>query len=208
MADAVTLVGVHSPDRLWWWDGTKWVAAMSPDGAFWFDGRAWRPRAAMVRPGRRWYRTVAIVAAVIVGFVGSLVLYGWASSDAHDALSLDDDAIRATATSGCAAITQALRDGAADRQERISSGNEAIQRLIDGMNALGSGMLAADEPAAAWTQDWARLEAARSDFAERLRGDPATSFRIPEVDGDPISERIAEVSPPECSDATRLATSP
>lgn len=30
-----------SPDRNWWWDGTRWVSALSPDGHYRWNGTAW-----------------------------------------------------------------------------------------------------------------------------------------------------------------------
>ncbi len=32
---------MHSPDRRYWWDGSKWSLAVSADGGLWFDGQNW-----------------------------------------------------------------------------------------------------------------------------------------------------------------------
>ena len=51
-ATAKPRVGVMSPDRRHWWDGSQWVdvtvripsgARRSPDGGYWWDGTDWRP---------------------------------------------------------------------------------------------------------------------------------------------------------------------
>lgn len=31
----------HSPDGLWWWNGTSWLPAYGPDRRWWFDGTMW-----------------------------------------------------------------------------------------------------------------------------------------------------------------------
>ena len=161
----------------------------------------------MVRSGPRWYTTVAIVVAVVGTFVVSLVVYAYLSSDAHDAMTFDDDAVWAAASTGCVGVTLALQVAAANRIERVSLGNAAIGRLVDGMYALGVSTLA-DEPAIEWTRDWERLAAARSEFGARLRSDAGAVFLEPEVAGHPISERLVGVAPEECDAAIALATEP
>ena len=37
------VAGELSPDRLYYWDGGRWVSALSPDGAWRWDGSSWRP---------------------------------------------------------------------------------------------------------------------------------------------------------------------
>lgn len=37
------MAGELSPDRLYYWDGGRWVSAISPDGAWRWDGSSWRP---------------------------------------------------------------------------------------------------------------------------------------------------------------------
>jgi hypothetical protein len=43
-----------SPDRLWWWDGYRWVASLTPDGRWWFNGFAWVPLARRREAPPRW----------------------------------------------------------------------------------------------------------------------------------------------------------
>jgi hypothetical protein len=50
----------------------------------WFDGHVWRPRAAIVRPGQSLVHGGGDRRAVVAAFVASLVVYAFASSDAHD----------------------------------------------------------------------------------------------------------------------------
>src|SRR5713101_3394762 len=37
------VAGELSPDRLYYWDGARWLSSVSPDGAWRWDGSAWRP---------------------------------------------------------------------------------------------------------------------------------------------------------------------
>jgi hypothetical protein len=67
----------HSPDGLWWWDGSVWHSAVSPDGAWWWDGAAWTPRSATrsTSQPRIWLRRLSLLgsfAALIFALVYAL----------------------------------------------------------------------------------------------------------------------------------------
>ncbi len=65
------VVGTHSPDGNWWWDGRSCVPAVSEDGRWWWNGSAWQQRQKTVpelRPlglSRRVWTVLAITVAAI-----------------------------------------------------------------------------------------------------------------------------------------------
>lgn len=75
--------GELSPDRLFYWDGERWVNAVSPDGAWRWDGAAWQPAgryAGAAGAGRRssrlpWLVAAGLIAAVLV--VGTGAYFAW-----------------------------------------------------------------------------------------------------------------------------------
>lgn len=152
---------------------------------------------------------VLLVVGLIVGGIAVMALYIRATGEAHDARSLDDARIREAAATGCSGITQALNGAGADRQERIVAGNVAIDELVRGIEELDRSVLADDEPALDWVADWERLATEREAFGERLAGNSAARFKIPETDdGYPITQRLIDVAPPECERAVTLASQP
>jgi hypothetical protein len=62
--------GELSPDRQYFWDGSKWASAVSADGAWRWDGRYWRP--AHKRAGI----TTPIAIAIAAGTIAALLLGG------------------------------------------------------------------------------------------------------------------------------------
>lgn len=60
------MAGELSPDRLYYWDGARWLSAVSPDGAWRWDGTSWRPAAAAPASRGAWWWMAAIVVAVVV----------------------------------------------------------------------------------------------------------------------------------------------
>lgn len=199
---------VHSPDRLWWWDGDRWQPAVSPDGSHWFDGIAWRRRVPQ-RSSSRPLLIVLVFAGVIVAGIGSMMLYIKATREAHDFRSLDDTRIEDAAAAGCLGVTQALSDASGDREARIANGNAAIDELVRGLEKLDASTLADDDPALEWVADWKRLAVARDAYADRLVENRTAQFQIPQTDdGFPITQRMIDVSPPECEQAVTLASQP
>ncbi len=65
---------MHSPDRRYGWDGSKWSLAVSPDGRLWFDGQRWVPNPlrppARRRAPTRWTRPLQelAIAVAVLGF--------------------------------------------------------------------------------------------------------------------------------------------
>ena len=67
------MAGELSPDRLYYWDGARWLSAVSPDGAWRWDGSAWRPAgqtSPRARPSRLSWLIAggAVVTLVAAGF--------------------------------------------------------------------------------------------------------------------------------------------
>ena len=66
------MAGELSPDRLYYWDGARWLSAVSPDGAWRWDGSSWRP-AGESAPGARPSRLSWLIAG---GTIVTLVIAG------------------------------------------------------------------------------------------------------------------------------------
>lgn len=189
-------------DVLRWWDGARWT-----------DDRC--ARAGAVELGRtrwpRWATALAVVGALALPFVllGSFILYAKTSGDAHDVLSLDDVAIRDAASNACAALVPVLTSEGTSRIDAIRAGNQAIEDLVVSMNALGHERLAADRPALDWIVDWESLATERKAFADRLEAGSTSPFEVPMTDdGYPITKRMKNVAPFECTDAVDAAAGP
>jgi nitrate reductase gamma subunit len=66
------LIGLHSEDGQWWWDGQAWLPAYSVDGKRWFDGVAWartapkRGSLRALRDGPRWLKWSLIPWAILL----------------------------------------------------------------------------------------------------------------------------------------------
>lgn len=199
---------VHSPDGSWWWDGRHW-RAVSPDGRYWHDGTNWHPRKGSKSTFRRPVPRTAIVVASIAATMAALAFCAWTMGDAHDARSLDDDRIWEAATTGCREVTSALDQAHTDRLSRITTGNAAIAALVTGVEELGEDTLSDDEPALDWVNDWRALAAARAELGDHLIEGTTAPFRVPETDdGYPITDRMIDVSPPECESAVNSASQP
>ncbi len=77
------MTGELSPDRLFYWDGERWVNALSPDGAWRWDGAAWQPSGrlggssnAPRSPSRLpWLVAAGVIATVIV--VSASTYFAW-----------------------------------------------------------------------------------------------------------------------------------
>jgi hypothetical protein len=79
------MAGELSPDRLFYWDGIRWVSVFSADGRWQWDGTTWRPAAAVATSGPTparatsrlpWLIAAAVVAAVVVVSVGTYFVWG------------------------------------------------------------------------------------------------------------------------------------
>jgi hypothetical protein len=66
--------GELSPDRLYYWDGARWLSAVSPDGAWRWDGSSWRPAGeapSRARPSRLpWLIAGGTIVALVAGSIG------------------------------------------------------------------------------------------------------------------------------------------
>jgi len=66
----------HSPDRAWWWDGTRWLPAYSRDRSRWFNGVGW----VVLKP--RWHRwcmgigvlVIAVSVVVLIPIAGMIAM--------------------------------------------------------------------------------------------------------------------------------------
>lgn len=70
------VAGTVSSDRLFYWDGGRWISTLSADGAWRWDGAAWvpastgsRPAAGQTRSGRRLARALQILLCVWIATV-------------------------------------------------------------------------------------------------------------------------------------------
>ena len=181
------------------------------DAVGWWDGSVWRDPVASTPSAkhRGLWIGLAVAAAGVVMFFGSLVGYAYLSGQAHDERSLDDATIRTVAARECSALAAALQKATGTRVERIDTGNIAISGLVAAMNELDSEKLHDDLPAIDWIADWQRLVVARSEFRTLLVDTPTSRFVVPLTnDGYPISGRMSDVAPEECSEAVDLATAP
>jgi hypothetical protein len=66
------VAGELSPDRLYYWDGARWLSAVSPDGAWRWDGSSWRA-AGETAPRTRASRLPWLIAG---GTIVALVMAG------------------------------------------------------------------------------------------------------------------------------------
>jgi hypothetical protein len=191
------------PGAMRWWDGFRWTDfTVAP-----------APQSNVNTTERSRVRAIATTIFAVLGGLSALVLsmgvYSFASGIAHDAFSLDDEAIRGVASTSCSTLTSVLERRSADRVADIRDGNAAIQVHVDAMETLDHDTLANDKPALDWINDWKRLASSRAAFAEALRGgSTAASFDVPTTDGYPITERMADVAPEECARAIELAAIP
>ncbi len=96
--------------------------------------------------------SLSVLAAIAVMF-GSMLLYAFASGEAHDARSLDDEDIRSTASASCSKLAGELTNRTRDRVADIRSGNVAIDALVDNTSSIVR-FLGVDEPARRWLRDW------------------------------------------------------
>lgn len=77
------MAGELSPDRLFYWDGGRWVSALSPDGAWRWDGAAWRAAGrpgGVTRPSRMGSRMLWLIAATTIAILlvaGAGTYFAW-----------------------------------------------------------------------------------------------------------------------------------
>ena len=150
---------------------------------------------------------VAVVAFTAAVYGGSLAL-----SLTRDAPStFDTDAVRGRAATACTALRTgidalpplAADAGPAQRSARLGEQERLVARLVADVRALGSEVLAADEPAEQWLRDWEALVAAR-----RAQLSAGGAFAVPQENGRPLTSRMSEVGVPACRVPTPLTVAP
>jgi len=75
------MAGELSPDRLYYWDGGRWVSAVSPDGAWHWDGSSWRPAGEGAPQTRRsrlpWLIAGGTIVALVAASIGVYFAVGF-----------------------------------------------------------------------------------------------------------------------------------
>ncbi len=136
----------------------------------------------------------AAALAAIAALVASLVIAG--SSDLPATIDQPEiiDAVDAGCSTLAAGVEPVSVDGlAVDRPNRIEAQTSVVRDVVATWRDLDADLRASDEPFDDWLDDWDRLVDARDAYVAELRSNPNTLFEEPEVDGDPISERMDAV---------------
>lgn len=133
--------------------------------------------------------TVAIVALVV-----SLVVAG--SSDLQ--ASIDDPEIIDAIDAGCDTLAAGVEpvsvDGlSVDRPGRIEAQTSVVREVVATWRDLDADLRASDIPFDDWLDDWDRLVEARDAYVVDLQSNPNALFEEPEVDGEPIVDRMDAV---------------
>ncbi len=89
--------GELSPDRQYYWDGSRWANAVTPDGAWRWDGAAWK------QPGKTSRMTPRLAVLVAVGAVAALLLAGVGLAFVIRLVNNEQAAIQARIGPACAA---------------------------------------------------------------------------------------------------------
>ena len=75
------VAGELSPDRLYYWDGGRWVSAWSPDGTWRWDGSSWRPAGEGASRARRsrlpWLIAGGTIVALVAASIGVYFAVGF-----------------------------------------------------------------------------------------------------------------------------------
>lgn len=147
---------------------------------------------------RRWLWVAvgaSVVSAIAVAaLVTSLVIAGGSDLPA----SIDEPEIIDAVDAGCSSLTAGVEgvevDGlSVDRPSRIEAQTAVLRDVVAGWRGLDADLRASDEPFDDWLDDWDRLVAARDAYVEELRSNTNALFEVPEVDGEPIDERMDAV---------------
>ena len=84
------MAGELSPDRLYYWDGGRWVSAFSPDAAWRWDGSSWRPAGKGAPRARRsrlpWLIAGGTIVALAAGSIGIYFAAGFVMRASQRAL--------------------------------------------------------------------------------------------------------------------------
>ncbi|WP_229054207.1 hypothetical protein [Aeromicrobium sp. Leaf350] len=134
---------------------------------------------------------VALVA--IIAFFTSLVV----TSASDLPASVDDPEILDAIDSGCSTLDQVRTIDVdsldIDRVARIEAQTTIVRDVLAGWLELDADLRASDEPFDDWLDDWQRIVDARDAYVVDLQGNPDATFDEPEVDGEPIVDRMDAV---------------
>ncbi len=147
---------------------------------------------------RRWlWGAVAasLVAGVaLVSLLASVVIAGTRDLPA----SIDDPELIDAIDLGCMTITNGideidLEGVGVNRASQVTAQNTIVRGVVDSWNGLDADLRASDRPFDDWVADWQRLLDARDGYVEELAIDPNALFTEPEVDGEPLVDRMNSV---------------
>ncbi|CAL9664177.1 hypothetical protein SUDANB95_07120 [Actinosynnema sp. ALI-1.44] len=131
---------------------------------------------------------------LVLGVLGALTVFGFASYANHDRPELiDDSAVAAAVERACAVMARDVRAAVGDPVAVIRARNDAVVAMVDAVRALGPDRIARDEPTAAWLADWRALVDARARYADDLAAGRAAVWTPPLADGVPVGDRLASV---------------
>ncbi len=147
---------------------------------------------------RRWLwvaigaSTAATIA--IVALATSLVVAG--ASDLSG--SIDEPEIVTAVDAGCSTLAAGVEpvrvDGlSVDRPSRIEAQTSVVREVVATWRDLDADLRASDEPFDDWLDDWDRIVEARDAYVVELQSNPNALFDQPEVDGEPVAERMDAV---------------
>lgn len=148
--------------------------------------------------GQRWRWWAARVGVVLAAAVVAVSLSRlWAYANRDDPAVVEQPDIVAVGGAACSQMRDAAAAAAVattaplpQRVGAINAQNDAIVTLVTRMESMGSDVLAADQPAAQWVEDWQRLVAARDAYARALAAGKPTPLAVPTIDGRSVVERL------------------
>lgn len=147
---------------------------------------------------RRWLwiaiGTSVASAVAVVGLIVVLIVAGGSDLPA----SIDEPEIIDAVDVGCNTLAAGVEpvsvDGlAVDRPARIEAQTSVVREVVASWRDLDADLRASDEPFDDWLDDWDRLIEARDAYVTELQNNPNALFEEPEVDGEPIVDRMDAV---------------
>lgn len=171
-----------------------------PSG-LWVYGTPCPPQAPSPPPSRPSRVVVGVVTAVVVLFVGWIVLLGVAFYEYidHDVVDIvDDDTVLVVVDPACADIRrlgdqiERPADDLERRRVQLDAVLAAARPIPPAVLDLDDDVLDGDQPARGWARDWGRVIDALTDYRQALAKDPATAaFRMPATeDGYTVTFRM------------------
>lgn len=158
------------------------------------------------------WKTAALLVAVSIGTVGVYVGIFVIDTTKDNPATLDNQPTKGVAARACTTLRldldglPALPATASPQQRaaRVATENQAVDRLVSTVRALGEATLRKDVPADQWLGDWTTLAAARTAYAAAGSVGP---FTPPIVDGHPLTERMGNALP-DCVVPVSLTVAP